>query len=401
MPNALPFHERVLDYQPRTRIVFGKGVSEKVGEYVSQLGGKRVLLVSDPGIVKAGLVDPIQESLRAAGCEVTLFQEVHENPTTEDVDACLKVARPAKVDLIVGLGGGSSLDTAKGCNFLLTNGGRMRDYWGHGKATHPMLPLIAIPTTAGTGSECQSYALIMDPETHAKMACGDPKNAAAVALLDPQLTLTQPREVTACTGIDALSHALESAVTLKRTPISSAFSREAWKLLREGFPRVLADGKDLEARAMMQLGAAFAGMAIENSMLGGAHATANPLTSKYGTLHGVAVGVMLPTVIRFNGLAEETRKIYQDLWDHPEVENPAERIASWVEDHLKQAGMPSSLCELGVPEEEFPELAQLAKSQWTGTFNPRPLEVADFERLYASASSPTPEALPTGKRNRA
>src|SRR5207244_13592387 len=127
-----------------------------------------------------------------------------------DVEACLEVAHSAGIDAIVGLGGGSSIDTAKGCNFLLTNGGRMQDYWGVGKATRPMLPLIAVPTTAGTGSECQSYALIADEETHQKMACGDPKASARVALLDPTLTVSQPRSVTACTGMDALVHAVET-----------------------------------------------------------------------------------------------------------------------------------------------------------------------------------------------
>src|SRR5882672_6856380 len=144
--------------------------------------------------------------------------------STRDVDICLAVARAARVDAIVGLGGGSSMDTAKGCNFLLTNGGRIQDYWGVGKAGRPMLPFIAIPTTAGTGSECQSAALIADEHTHQKMACLDPKAAARVALLDPVLTLSQPPRVTACTGIDAIAHAVETAVSTRRNPLSLMFS---------------------------------------------------------------------------------------------------------------------------------------------------------------------------------
>ena len=157
--------------------------------------------MTDPGIVAAGHAGRVQQSLEAAGLSVAVFDKSKENPTTRCVDECVTVAKSAGVDMIVGLGGGSSMDTAKGCNFILTNGGRMQDYWGVGKATKPMLPLIAIPTTAGTGSECQSFALIADEETHAKMACGDPKAAAKIAILDPALTVSQPVRVTACTAL--------------------------------------------------------------------------------------------------------------------------------------------------------------------------------------------------------
>ena len=169
------------DYQPRTRLIFGPDTVERVGDLAAQIGAHRVLLVTDPGIVAAGHARRVHDAVVAAGLSVTTFDRVRENPTTLDVNACLQVAEAARVDAIVGLGGGSSLDTAKGCNFLLTNGGCMADYWGLGKATQPMLPLIAVPTTAGTGSECQSFALIADDETHQKMACGDPKAAACVA----------------------------------------------------------------------------------------------------------------------------------------------------------------------------------------------------------------------------
>jgi alcohol dehydrogenase len=191
------------EYAPRTRIVYGPGTLRRLGQLTRDLGGKRVLLVSDPGIVKAGHADRATEALKEAGLEVCLFDGVRENPSTKDVADCVEVARDFNTDFIVGLGGGSSMDTAKGCNFILTNGGRMQDYWGVGKATHPMLPLIAVPTTSGTGSECQSFALISDEETHVKMACGDPKAAARVALLDPELTVSQPFGVTAVTGIEA------------------------------------------------------------------------------------------------------------------------------------------------------------------------------------------------------
>src|SRR6266436_162906 len=288
------------DYQPRTRIVFGVNAVDRAGTLASEIGAKKVLLVTDPGIVAAGHATRAREVLESAGLEVTFYDKARENPTTECVDSCVAVAKAASIDTIVGLGGGSAMDTAKGCNFLLTNGGRVQDYRGVGKATKPMLPLIAIPTTAGTGSECQSAALIVDEETHQKMACLDPKAAARIAILDPTLTLSQPPRVTACTGIDALAHALETAVTRKRNPLSAMFSREAFRLCVKALPEILLHPNDLEARGRMLLGAALAGMAIENSMLGAAHAAANPLTAHYGIVHGQAVGMMLPHVIRFN-----------------------------------------------------------------------------------------------------
>src|SRR5437762_6636264 len=286
------------DHQPRTRIVFGQDSVQGLGELARELGAKRVLVVSDPGIVAAGHVERVVKHLRDARVSCAVFDKALENPTTSCVDECLAVAKQEKIDTFVALGGGSSMDTAKGCNFLLTNGGRMQDYWGIGKATRPMLPLIAIPTTAGTGSECQSAALIVDEATHQKMACLDPKAAARIAILDFGLTLSQPPRVTACTGMDAIAHAVETAVSKKRNPLSAMYSREAFKLCVTSFPEVLLNPNDLEARGRMLLGAALAGLAIENSMLGAAHAAANPLTAHYGIVHGQAVGLMLSSVVQ-------------------------------------------------------------------------------------------------------
>src|SRR5437867_6860214 len=236
------------EYQPRTRVVFGANSVERVGELARELGARCVLVVTDPGIVTAGHADRVEHILQSCGLGVLVFDEVRENPTTRDVDKCLAVAKSAGIDTIIGLGGGSSMDTAKGTNFLLTNGGRMQDYWGVGKATRPMLPLIAIPTTAGTGSECQSAALIADEHTHQQLACLDPKAPTRVAILDPGLTLSQPPRVTACTGIDAIAHAAETAVTNKRNPLSLMFSHEAFKLCIKALPEILMNPNDLEAR---------------------------------------------------------------------------------------------------------------------------------------------------------
>ena len=223
IPMRSSFATTPFDYQPRTRVVFGVESVERVGELAAELSARKILLVTDPGIVSAGHAGRVIALLETQGLQVVCFDQVEENPTTQCVGRCVEVARSAGIDTIVGLGGGSSMDTAKGCNFILTNGGQMKDYWGVGKAKLPMLPLIAIPTTGGTGSECQSFALITDEGTHQKMACGDPKAAARIAILDPALTVSQPARVTACSGIDAIAHAVETAVTKRRTHRLSSF----------------------------------------------------------------------------------------------------------------------------------------------------------------------------------
>lgn len=378
------------DFYPRTRIVFGPGKVAALGELAGELGARRVLVVSDPGIVQAGHSARGIAILKQAGIESELFDGVGENPTTDHVAAGLKIAKRFEPELIVGLGGGSSMDCAKGINFLYSNGGQIQDYWGIGKAMQPMLPMIAVPTTAGTGSETQSFALISDAKTHVKMACGDKKASFRVALLDPELTLTQPARVTALTGIDAIAHALESYVARTRNPASMAFSREAWLALGGNFAHVLADPSDLDARSGMQLGASFSGLAIENSMLGAAHALANPLTAEFGIAHGQAVGMMLPHVIRFNG--QQFGNLYFELLEctaggngFPAPATGYQGLADFVTDLLRQAGLVSQLREFEIPEKKLESLAADAAKQWTAKFNPREPQVSDLHDLYRAA----------------
>jgi alcohol dehydrogenase len=386
-----PTNELAGDYQLRTRVVHGPGKLSALGTLAVELGCRRALVVTDAGILAAGHAGRGMDGLRAAGLEVDVFAEARENPTTEDVAKGVEVARAFGPDLLVGLGGGSSMDCAKGINFLLTNGGRMQDYWGVDKATQPMLPLIAIPTTAGTGSEMQSFALISDAQTHVKMACGDKKTCARVAILDPELTLTQPALVTALTGIDALSHAIETFVSTKRNLFSQMYSRASFRLLSGSIEAVFERPDDLEARAAMQMGACLAGMAIESSMLGAAHALANPLTAKYGTAHGQAVGLMLPHVVRYNGEVHES--LYAELMHHfagrlpaSLASEPASRqLAAWLQQVLRAAGLAVDLPQLGVDPSAIPELAEAAAPQWTGTFNPRRVDASILAMLYQRA----------------
>jgi alcohol dehydrogenase len=376
------------DYDPRTRVIFGSGALHRVGEFAKKLHGTRVLLVTDNGLKEAGHEDRALAFLRDERLDVVMYDDVHPNPTTDDVERGTEFARQHNIDLIVGLGGGSSMDCAKGINFLLTNGGRMEDYWGIGKAKKAMLPLIAVPTTAGTGSEAQSYAIISHPQTHMKMACGDKKAAARVALLDPELTVTMPAAVTAATGIDAVSHAVETYVTTRRNPVSELFSRQSWQLVCRAFPAVVHELGGLPARGSMLLGAHLAGAAIENSMLGATHACANPLTAHYGTIHGVAIGIMLPHVVRYN--AAVVGRQYAELASDAELCDPADpdaprQLAGFLRKLTAYAGLPGTLRECGVEAALIPKLAEEAATQWTGKFNPRPVAVPDFEELYRCA----------------
>ena len=369
------------EIQTQTRIVFGEGQVDCLGELALELTAKRALVVSDPGIISAGHTSRAVDSLTASGIEAKIFDGVEENPTTAHVETGVAFAKEYGPDLIVGVGGGSSMDCAKGINFVLSCGGTMHDYHGVGKATGPLLPMIAVPTTAGTGSEAQSFALISDAETHVKMACGDKRAAFRAAILDPRLTLTQPPAVTALTGIDAISHAIETYVTKKRNEVSQSLSREAWRLLSHNFPRVIESPDDMEARGGMQLGACFAGLAIENSMLGAAHALANPVTAKYGTPHGQAVGLMLPHVVRHNAQDNAIGQMYADLKEISGDEDLAGRLSSLLE----LAGLKSKLSDLAVDENSLPELADGASQQWTGTFNPVPVDAVSLLQIYQAA----------------
>jgi alcohol dehydrogenase len=376
------------DYHSPTRVVFGASSLARLGELARELGGSRVLLVTDPGLEEAGHPQRAVEFLHGSGVEVFLFDGVEQNPTSKHVEDGQAFARGKGIDLIVSVGGGSSMDCAKGINFVLTNGGSIADYRGFGKASRPMLPSIGIPTTAGTGSEAQSFALIADEQTHMKMACGDRKAAFWVAILDPELTVSQPAKVAAVTGIDALSHAVESYVTARRNPLAQMFAREAWTMLEENFETVLRTPADLDARGSMQMGAFLAGTAIENSMLGACHACANPLTAHYGLTHGIAIGILLPHVVRFN--ATTVGKLYSDLAHQAGLMNgdegmAGEALAQRITDLLRVAGLPTRLADCGISRGILPVLAEEAAQQWTARFNPRPVTEIDLLRLYEAA----------------
>ena len=366
------------DCELKQQIIYGDNTIERLGELTRSLGVSRVLVTTDAGIKQAGILARAVSALQSERIAAYVYADVTPNPTTEDVEAATAVAKTnAPIDLIIGLGGGSSMDCAKGANFLLTNGGKMEDYWGTNKATEPMLPSIGIPTTIGTGSEAQSYALISQPETHIKMACGDKKARFGTVILDPTLTKTLPRPIAAITAIDAVAHAVESFISTRHNLMSRMFARHAWELLNTNFEACLVEQQSAAARSKMLFGAYLAGLAIENSMLGAAHACANPLTARYDITHGIAVALMLPHVIRFN--SSVAGEAYRELYPEGDL---ADRITA-----LKQIGdLPNRLRDYPVQytigTADLPTLAKEAATQWTAQFNPRPVNVSDFMKLY-------------------
>jgi alcohol dehydrogenase len=377
---------QAFDVALRTRLVFGAGTLGRLGALARELGFRRTLIAADAGIVAAGYAARAAALLQEAGIQAAVFSAFDENPDSRMIAAGAATAREQGADSLVGLGGGSSLDTAKGIAFLLANGGDMRDYWGYGKARSPLPPMIGVPTTAGTGSEAQSYALVSDPETHVKMACGDPGAAFRVAILDPELLATQPARVAGVAGYDALSHAVESFVSTKRNAFSTCFAREAFSLLDANLEGVLGGSPSPEARAAMLLGAHYAGIAIEASMLGATHACANPLTARYGAAHGVAIGLLLPHVVRWNAPAAGPR--YAELLargGRAAAGDGAPALAERLEELAVSAGLPRGLRSLGVEAGDIDALAADAAEQWTGRFNPRPFDAAAAAALYRAA----------------
>ena len=359
------------------RLIHGAGTLEQLGDLARGLGAARVLIVTDRGVRTAGHVARAESSLERAGLSWTVFDGVAENPTTRHVAEGVRAAAEFEPDCIVGLGGGSSMDCAKGINFLHTNGGRMEDYWGSGKASRPMLLSLGVPTTAGTGSEAQSYALISQEESGTKMACGDARARFAAVILDPELLPTAPREVREVSAMDALAHAVESFVSTRRNPVSALFAREAWTILDSAVERSMADPADLRAGGEMLLGAHLAGLAIEHSMLGAAHACANPLTARFGVTHGVAVGWMLPHVVAFNRQA--VGELYARL----------EAARGMLEQRIRAlrgaCRLPERIQDCGVPRSALDALADEAAAQWTATFNPRPVTRTELRELYDAA----------------
>lgn len=378
----------VFSWTPPGAIIFGNGTVAKVGQEVARLGGKKVVLCTDAGLVKAGVAKKVTDSLEAAGVAYTIFDQCEANPSVETVEKVAALSRDA--DLLIGLGGGSSIDPAKAAAILLTNGGDIRDYEGCDVFKNAPLPVIAIPTAAGTGAEVTPFAVITDVQRQWKMAIGGSYNIASLAICDPELTASLPPLFTAATGMDALTHAIEGFVSRANDPISDAILGRAIKLIAGALTRATFKGEfDRDARYDMMLGSTLAGMGFINTILGIAHSMAHPLGAMFHVPHGVGNAICLPVAMEFNlhanpeKMAEIAQLFGRDI-SRMDLPAAARCGVDCVYDLLEALPIPP-LSNWGVTEADIEVLAEEAMKGGDRFTNPRETVIEDFKGLYKKA----------------
>ena len=374
---------RVDVFRIPTRIAFGRGVALTVAEPLRQVGAAKVLLVTDPGVIKAGLVAPIEERLRDAGVPYSIYDEVVPDPGVAEVQRCFERAREEGADAFVAVGGGSAIDTAKMAAVLLTNGGTVLDYVGADRVPRPAAPVVAIPTTAGTGAEITINSVIADPEQHKKLVIISPNATAMFALEDPEMTRSLPAFLTAITGMDTLVHAIESFCSRNAYRTTDLLALEAIRDAGRALPAAVKDGADIDAREAMLRAVVNASLAFSNTRLGNVHAMALPLGGWCHVAHGTAVAVLLPHVMEYNLAAAEDR--IAAVGEALGAGRDARRAVAHVRRVNEQIGIPAGLGPLGVAEETVPLMAADAMLSGNILANPRPSAQADIEALYRAA----------------
>lgn len=374
------------------QVWFGPESVAKLEEESRSLGARHTLVVTDPGIRKAGLLDRALEPLRASGTEVEVYDDVEPEPPMEVLEKCHETYRKEHFDLVVGVGGGSSLDVAKSMSVLLTNEGSPRDFLGTDLVPHPGAPSVLIPTTAGTGAEATPNAIFSIEEEKVKKAIVSSHIIPRVAILDPTLTLGLPPAQTAASGVDALTHCLETYVALNATPISEMFSLEGMRLISGSIRRAVASGADLQARSDMLLGSYYGGVCLAGASAGAIHALSYPLGGRFHVPHGISNAMLFPHVMEFNYIAdlEKFAAISEVLGEEVEglsLREAAEASVNAVRTLCEDVGVPTTLRELNVDPSAIPELAEAA-SQITRLldFNPRRMTKEDIIRVYERAA---------------
>ena len=372
-------------YHNPTAIEFGWGALARLPELVQTLGGRRALLVGDPGVAKAGLVDRVVAVLGAA-LPVAVFTDVESDPDARSVDAGVELAKARGCDVIIGIGGGSAMDVAKSIGLMLTNPGNIRDYAGVGKIGKPGAPVIAIPTTSGTGSELTIWSVLTDKQKNQKFGVGSVLSCARIALLDPELTVSLPPAITATTGIDALTHALESYVNTATQPISEAMSEQSMMLIARSLRVAVAQPGNRQARTDMLLASTMAAMAFNSTRLGLVHAFAMPLGSRLHIPHGLANAIMLPAVMRFNlpGNLSKFMRIAQIFGERVEVlgeRTAAERSVISIEQLKADVGITAKLGDFGMTEADINHIAAEAMLSGNVPVNPRQPTLDDMQAL--------------------
>ncbi|MBC7331302.1 MAG: iron-containing alcohol dehydrogenase [Synergistetes bacterium] len=372
-------------------MVFGVGTVDQTGQYVRKFGGKRAFIVTDPGVAKVGILEKVAKVLKDDGIEVGYYDQVIPEPPENIVNEIVEKVKEGGYEVIIGLGGGSSMDTAKMVAVLVTNGGSVRDYIGIGKVPKPGLPKIMIPTTSGTGSEVTQIAIFTLLGEDVKKGVVSPYLMADVAIVDPALTYDLPPHITASTGMDALVHAIESYISRKANKFTEGLSLMAMELIAKNIRTAVTDGSNTEARYNMSLGSLIAGIAFGNSSCAAVHALAYPLGGQFHIPHGVANTLMLPYVMEYNVVSrmEKFVKIAEALGEKVEglsLRDAAFKAIDAMVNIAKDIGVPMRLRDVNIPKDAIPKMAAAAINETRLlSQNPRVLTLKDIEDIYNKA----------------
>ena len=378
------------DFHSTRSILVERGGAAHLAKRIQERGGKSALIVTDPGVLSAGLLNPSLSQFTELGIALTIYSEVQADPPVEVIEQAVKVAQECRADFIVGFGGGSSMDVAKLVALLASGKERLSDVYGVGMAKGPRLPLILVPTTAGTGSEVTTISIVTVSESE-KKGVVSPQLLPDVALLDAELTLGLPANVTAATGIDAMVHAIEAFTTKRlKNPVSDCLAKEALRLLAGNLHTAVKNGGDIVARENMLLGACLAGMAFTNAPVAGVHALAYPIGARFHVPHGLSNSLMLGPVMRFN--IEAAHAMYAELGQiiRPGLQGSTQQQAIQLADYLGglagELGLPERLADVGITAADINQLAADAMLQTRLLQNsPREITLSDAAMLYQEA----------------
>lgn len=370
-------------------IVYGKGCLTKLPSILEKIIKGKVLIISDRGLEKLGVVQKITDILQENGIDNDVFLDVEANPSVETVNAATEIFKKSGAEVIIALGGGSPMDVAKAVGVLAKHGGEITQYEGADKVPDKIVPILAIPTTAGTGSEVTAFSVITDRSRNYKLTVFSYELIPSYVLLDPELIMTLPKAVAASTGIDALVHAIEAYLSLAASPFSDSMAEKAMEMIGKNIRSFVANSNNEEAAGSMMLASTFAGVAFAWARLGNVHAMAHPLGGYFNIPHGVANAILLPTVLEYNALADNGRfeKIYNYVKECKGI--ATNFVPQLLVDEIRKLtsilGIPKTLSEIGVTEDMIPNMAIDAMKSGNIAVNPRKTTVSDIEMLYQKA----------------
>jgi alcohol dehydrogenase class IV len=377
---------RTFTYELPTEIAFGMNVVNELPQWIAKLKGTRVFVISDPGVEQAGILAKVLDPLAKSDITIQTFTDVDREPDVKTITTATEVAKSFGADIVIGVGGGSAQDAAKAVAVMVNNEGKITDYAGLDKLPNPGVPIICIPTTSGTGSEVTIWTVISEKDSNRKFGIGGKFLAPTLALCDPMLTVSLPGPMTAATGIDALTHALESFVNKATQPISEALSRESMRLIAKSLRKAVAQGDNLESRYDMLLASTIAAMAFNPTRLGLAHALCMPLGGKFKVPHGIANAILLPQVMEFNivGNLEKFKEIAEIFGENTEgltLREAAELSVKAIKKLNQDVGIPAGFAEYGVTEEDLDYIASEGMESGNVLVNPRKPTLEDLKEI--------------------